>query len=300
MSDIRTITGTMRPSFLVLPPVCVFAATAAALWTAGAVNPLYVLLALVGGLSAHISVNMLNEYSDYRSGLDQQTQRTPFSGGSGTLPANPELVRWALIGGLVTLGITALIGIYFLTVWGLALLPLGLLGLVLLFAYTPWVTRAPILTLIAPGLGFGTLMVMGSYFVLTGHYSWTAFFASLPPFFLVSDLLLLNQFPDVEADRAIGRRHFPVLIGRQKSAVIYVAFLALNYVSIVVGVTAGVLPWPALLALLSLLWAVPAARGVLRNYDDIPNLIPSMGQNVLVNISTPVLLGIGLLVGLLV
>ena len=48
------------------------------------------LLVLAGALCAHASVNLLNEYHDFRSGLDLQTQRTPFSGGSGALPANPQ------------------------------------------------------------------------------------------------------------------------------------------------------------------------------------------------------------------
>ena len=75
---------------------------------------------------------------------------------------------------------------------------LGLAGLLLVFGYTIWFTRDPYLCLIAPGLGFGPFMVMGTHFVLTGNYAWTAFIASLIPFFLVSNLLLLNQFPDVD------------------------------------------------------------------------------------------------------
>ena len=79
-------------------------------------------------------------------------------------------------------------------------------------------------------------MVMGTDFVLTGEYSMTAFFASLTPFFLVSNLLLLNQFPDVEADNSIGRSHFPGVAGRRKSSFIYTAFVLMTYMSIICGV----------------------------------------------------------------
>ena len=290
----KTILGPMRLPFLVLPPVCVLLGAAAAFWETGTIHWGYFALALIGAVAAHVSVNAFNEYHDFKSGLDARTTPTPFSGGSGTLPANPGAARTALITAWASLILTAVIGIYFIAVWGWAILPLGLLGLVVVYIYTNWITRQPFVCLIAPGLGFGTLMVMGTYFALTGTYSWTAFTASLLPFFLVSDLLLLNQFPDVEADRSVGRRHYPITLGRAKSARIYVAFLALAYLSAVAGVIAGLLPPFALLALLTLPLAVPVARTVLQNPDDIEALLPAMGKNVLLNILTPLLMAVGL------
>ena len=294
MSDRKLLLGPMRLPFLVLPPVCVLLGLSTAVWSQSQIDVFYLLLAFVGAVASHISVNTLNEHFDFRSGLDLQTQPTPFSGGSGTLPARPEMARSALITGLVAATITGAIGLYFLAVRGWGLLPLGLLGLASILAYTPWITHQPLLCLIAPGLGFGTFMVMGTDYVLTGHYSWTAFFASLVPFFLVSNLLLLNQFPDVEADRTVGRRHLPILLGRKASGYIYAAFLLGTYLSIVVGVLLGVLPAASLLGLLSLVLAVPTAVGVVRHADDIPQLVRYMGQNVLITILTPVLMAIGL------
>jgi 1,4-dihydroxy-2-naphthoate octaprenyltransferase len=285
----------MRLPFLVLPPACVLLGVGTAAWTHGEINVLHALIVFVGSLAAHISVNALNEYFDFRSGLDFRTQPTPFSGGSGTLPANPEAARSALLTGLVTLGLTALIGIYFLIVQGLALLPLGLVGLVVIFTYTIWLTRYPLLCLIAPGLGFGTLMVMGTDFVLTGSYSWTAFVVSLVPFFLVSNLLLLNQFPDVEADQTVDRRHYPITIGRKASSVIYIAFLLGAYLSIVVGWALGLLPAAALLGLIGLVIAVPTGIGAYRYAQNLERLGPYMGFNVILTVLTPILTAVGLL-----
>lgn len=296
MREPKALLGPMRPPFLILPPACVLVGIGTAVWTQGKINAWYAVLALIGAVAAHISVNALNEYFDYRSGLDLKTQPTPFSGGSGTLPAHPEMARSALTTGLATLGLAALIGIYFLFVWGLGLLPLGLLGLVVIYAYTNWITRSPLLCLIAPGLGFGTLMVMGTDFVLTGDYTWTAFWASLVPFFLVSNLLLLNQFPDVEADRTVGRRHYPLVAGRKASSVIYAAFVAATYLSMVAGLVAGALPATALLGLATLFLAVPTVRGVLRYAEDIEKLVPFLGLNVILTVLTPALVGIGLLI----
>ncbi|MCK5054261.1 MAG: prenyltransferase [Anaerolineales bacterium] len=292
----KGFTGPMRLPFVILTPACVLAGLGTAFWSTGEVNYLYFTLALIGAIAAHISVNAFNEYFDFKSGLDYRTHLTPFSGGSGTLPENPELARQALRVALAAIIITALIGSYFLWVRGIALLPLGALGLLTIVVYTPWFTRNPALCLIAPGLAFGPLMVMGTDFVLTGAYSWTSFFASLVPFFLVSDLLLLNQFPDVEADQSVGRRHFPIILGRRASSLIYGTMLILAYLSIVLGVTLGHLPPTSLIGLLTLLIAGPVIVGAYRHAESVEKLVPYMGLNVIINIATPVLVAIGLLI----
>ena len=125
----------------------------------------------------------------------------------------------------------------------------------------------------------------------------TAFVASLVPFFLVSDLLLLNQFPDIEADRQVGRRHFPILLGWRCSTFIYGAFLFFTFSSIGIGVILGFLPGTVLLGLLPVVIAVPTFIGVLRYGEDMSKLIGYMGLNVLLTVLTPVLVAIGLLIG---
>jgi len=297
MRDLRNLMGPMRLPFIILTPVCVLLGIAAAVWTNGSVDVFHSILALVGALAAHISVNALNEYSDFKSGLDSRTSRTPFSGGSGTLPENPGSARQVLFTGLIAAVIIILIGSYFLSFRGLSILPIGVLGLLIIVSYTPWISRHPILCLIAPGIGFGPLMVMGTNLVLTGEYSWPAFFASLVPFFLVSNLLLLNQFPDVEADQTVGRKHLPIVLGRRASSIVYGVFLLAAYLSIIIGVWFEFLPKASLLGLGSLLISVPAWRGAFMYYENIPKLIPFMGMNVIINLVTPVLVAIGLFIG---
>lgn len=292
----KDIFGPMRVPFLLLTPACVLLGIATAVRSGVQIHPLQVVLVLIGALCTHISVNSFNEYADFRSGLDARTQRTPFSGGSGTLPANPAMSTTALAIAMISLGIVVVLGGYFTWLRGLGLLPLGLVGILVIVSYTPWLTHNPVLCLLAPGLGFGPLMVMGTHFALTGEYSWTAFLASLVPFFLVSNLLLLNQFPDVEADNTVGRRHFPIMIGRHLSSLIFSAFLVLTYVVILAGVFLSILPPGSLLGLGSLVLAIPLLKGSIDHADDIQNLIPYMGKNVLVNLLTPVLVAIGIFI----
>lgn len=291
----KYILGVMRLPFLILGPACVFLGLGVALVIGGQVNPWQAALCFIGAVLAHISVNALNEYGDIRSGLDLKTTSTPFSGGSGTLRADPTKANYALYTGLVSALLTFFIGVYFYFLRGWPIAVIGLLGLFIILLYTPVLNRTPLLCLLAPGLGFGTLMVLGTVFALSGHFTWTAVLASFIPFFLVSNLLLLNQFPDVEADQTVGRRHYPILIGRKASAVIYTVFLSATYLTIIVGVISGLFPLWCLLGLATLFFALPTASAVLRHAEHLNQLLPSLGQNVLINILTPILAGIGFL-----
>jgi 1,4-dihydroxy-2-naphthoate octaprenyltransferase len=139
-------------------------------------------------------------------------------------------------------------------------------------------------------------MVMGTHLALTGEYSWTALVASAVPFFLVSDLLLLNQFPDVEADQSLGRKHLPIVLGRRRSSLVYGFFLLLAYLAIVAGVCYEYLPKVSLLGLVTLRAAIPASAGAFRYAENSTKLVPYLGLNVIINVATPALVGIGLLV----
>lgn len=298
MKDRLPWLSVMRLDYMYLDVGCVSLGAAAAAYTHGRINVWHLLLALAGGVAAHISVNALNEYLDFRSGLDLTTDKTPFSGGSGTLPKRPDLAPVALgiaVGGL---SLTVLIGLYFWLVTGWPIVPLGLVGLLLILTYTTWITRLPALTLINTGTGFGLLMVTGTYYVLTRTFSWTALFAALPPFFLGNNLQLLNQFPDVEVDRAAGRRNLPILLGRRAGSIVFGVNVLLTYASLLAGAWLGHLPLPALLGLSTLPVGMAAVRGVYRYADDLPRLVPFMGFNVLLNIVTPLLMAAGFLLAI--
>lgn len=300
MTNIKTWFLETRPAFLLLVPACVIVGIAVAVYQSPDYSPniLNIALALLGALLAHISVNVLNEYSDYKTGIDFNTPKTPFSGGTGQLPAgllNPRKVQ--IFGIACLLGVGA-IGIYFVWEYGWTIIPLGILGILVVYLYTTHLTKDPILCAIAPGLGFGPLMVLGAYFAQTGEYTLAAGMASMIPGFLVSNLLLLNQFPDVEADRAGARRHLLITQGRQTSAKIYAALIIATYLWLIASVVLKILPVTALLGLLTLPIALKTVRGVLKNAENIENLVPFMGQNVIIVLLTPLLVGVGILLGL--
>ncbi|MBA56326.1 MAG: prenyltransferase [Pseudomonadales bacterium] len=290
--SMSTIVRSSRVPFLILTPVCILLGAALVAAQGGSINGLYLVLALIGGLLAHISVNTLNEYQDFESGLDLNTQRTPFSGGSGALPEHPEHKQPVLYAAWISLLLTIGIGLYFVWLYGVAILPLGVVGVLIILLYTRWINRRPWLCLLAPGLGFGLLMVMGTQFVLTGEYWASAFWLGLIPFLLVNNLLLLNQYPDVEADAAIGRYHFPIAYGVTASNLAYGANWLLSVSLVVLYVAVGWIPFWGLLALLPLGMGALVWRGIRTHGFAIGAHPGFMAMNVMMTLFTPLLIGI--------
>jgi 1,4-dihydroxy-2-naphthoate octaprenyltransferase len=288
---------TLRPSFLVLTPVCVFLGLSTSLAAQASINYFMAALVLMGALAAHVSVNTLNEYHDFKSGLDLKTERTPFSGGSGALPGNPEMAGLVLTVGLLSLLVTVAIGLYLVVQLGMQILPIGLVGVLLVITYTQWLNRSPLLCLMAPGLGFGVLMVVGTHVVLTGEYSGLVWIVALVPFFLINNLLLLNQYPDIEADASVGRNTLPVAFGAAASNFVYALFMVASCATILLLLVTGYLPGLGIIALLPIGFSLFAFAGVMKHAANVGRYPRYLGANVAAAILTPLLLGVSLVSG---
>lgn len=291
---LNTLLGVSRANFLTLTLVCILLAASAS-WYDGA-TPAWPTLLLVTflALCAHISVNAFNEYFDFKSGLDFLTERTPFSGGSGTLVANPAASYAALAIAVVSLALLIAGGLYLTLLHGWQLLLIGIPGVLIIYAYTQYLNRYPLACLLAPGVGFGLLMTLGAYWVFADNLSPGAWLLAAIISLLVSNLLLLNQFPDVEADQQVGRRHLPIVIGRRHSASVYTLLALGSYLLLLLGVAVGALPWQSLLGLLSLPLLLKILPGIFRLADKPRELAPYLGLNVLLCHLYPLLLSAGL------
>lgn len=291
MSNIKIWFLETRPQFLLLSIVLVLYGSAIAYYE-GSFNLFYFLLSLVGLMSLHIATNVLNDYYDYKSGLDFMTKRTPFSGGSGILTAgklDPQKVYsfgiFCIIIGLAT-------GIYFLIVRGALFLPIIILGGIAVCFYNTYLSKKWLGEIFA-GLGMGALPVLGTYFIQTGHYSWAAIIAAIPSGILTHNLLLLNEFPDFEPDKKTGKKNFVISLGKKNAGILYSILILLIYVIIGIGVTTKLMPAWALVSFLTLPLAMKAVQGAIKYYDSFEKLIPSLGANVLTNLLTQVLLAVG-------
>ena len=279
---------TLRPPFLLLALVTV--ALAAALTPSALLLDSDWLLVLLGALAAHGAVNVLNEYADFHSGLDLHTERTPFSGGSGYLPTHPHAAPAALVLGLTLLLLTVLIGLWLSWRTGPGLLPVGIAGVLLVAGYTPWITRNRWLSLLAPGTGFGLLMLLGSQRVLAGEYTAAGLAAGVVLWALINNLLLLNQLPDCDADRRVGRDNLALRYGPALTRRVYAANWLLALLGLLLAVLAGWLPVASLLAL-------PAfALGLHSLWHCRPDgdLLPALRSNVLQSLLVPGLMALGI------
>lgn len=294
MSEAVAVVRASRPNFLILAPLCAGLGYAIAWQQGPSMALLDTLLVFVGAVLAHAAVNLLNEYEDFTSGLDMITQRTPFSGGSGALPDVPSAANRVLWASLGTLSLVIAIGVYFLWLRGLPMFVLGAAGVVLVLTYTRWITRSPWLCLLAPGIGFGPIMVLGTLIALGAQLDATALVCATVALLLVSELLLINQIPDAEADRTIGRRHLVITLGTTAAAKFVCWLLLASYPLIVAAALTGFLPPWSLLTLLTLppaLWISLKLPGALTRPN---NLNQILGVNVAVLLSTLALLIVGL------
>lgn len=292
---LNALAQSARPSFLILAPICVLLGVATAVSTKTPLDWGHLLLVTLAALLSHIAVNTLNEYQDFRSGLDFTTVKTPFSGGSGALPAHPEMATSVGLLAFASLSGLFLIGIYFVWLGHLILMPIGLLGMAIILSYTSWINRHPILCLIAPGLGFGVLMVVGTHVALSGTNGPLPWLVSAVPFFLTNNLLLLNQYPDIGPDRGVGRRHLPIAQGTVRSSWIYGLFALLTAMTILGGVLTHSLPTLSLAALAPLALALFALRGALVHGEQLGEHPKYLAANVVVSLLTPLFLGLSLL-----
>ncbi len=261
----------------------------------GSFDLLTAVLTVIGAAFVQLGLNVANDVFDTIQGADDaNVTPTQFSGGSRVIQYG--LVSLRQMAGLSTIFYVgaAIIGLVLLGLRGSpALLIIGVVGFIVSIGYTApplkFVYRG--LGEIAVAIGFGPLMLLGGYVVQTrGALSWEPFVASLPVALLVALILYVNEIPDRRGDARVGKRTLPVRFS--KAAVIggYRGAAIAAYVILVAGVVAGLLPIPALLALLTIPLALQVSRGLEPNYDNPYGLMAVMGVNVKVHLYAGLLL----------
>jgi 1,4-dihydroxy-2-naphthoate octaprenyltransferase len=267
---------------------------------------LHAVMLAIGVVLSHISVNLFNEYSDFKTRIDFNTTRTPFSGGSGMITSGnttPQSVRAV---GIITLLVAGAIGVYFAFVSHWIVLAFAAIGACSVLFYTNFLAKRVLGELFA-GLALGTFVVLGTYVAMTaspgmalkGLFPAEVIWISIPPGILTSLLLLINQFPDVEADKAGGRKHMVIRYGWKGASYIYSAGIFATFAIIVLMPLLGVSsPW-IYLALLPLPLGIKAAVTAVKHGNDIGKIVPALGSNVITVLATDLLLAVGVFIEVL-
>jgi 1,4-dihydroxy-2-naphthoate polyprenyltransferase len=255
---------------------------------------------LAGVVLAHISVNLFNEYSDYKTRIDFNTIRNPFSGGSGMLTGEHTKPGAVLLSAFATLIAATAIGVYFVIISHWSLLILVVIGIIATTLYTIVFAKILLGEFFA-GFALGTLVVIGVYVALTASpdlqladlFVTEMLIVSIPPGILTSLLLLLNEFPDAKADKEGGRFHLVIFLGHRKAAYVYVLGLVVNYLIIVAIPLFFSANYWVYLALATIPLAIRASSVAVKEGDIPEKIIPAMGINVIVVLLTDLLLAIG-------
>jgi 1,4-dihydroxy-2-naphthoate octaprenyltransferase len=289
-----------RAPFLTAVAVPVLLGAAMA-WSEGVLRVGYLILTLLGAACIHIGLNMSNDYYDHLSGNDEINQElTPFSGGSRVIQEGILSARQVLVVSLLFYLVGISIGLYLALDRGWPILWLGLIGVSLAFFHNiaPFglYYLVPGVGELAVGVGFGPIAVLGSYYVQVQRLSVAALWASLPVGLLIAAVLYINEFPDFQADRAVGKRTLVVALGRKRAVWGYAALLIVAYVLVVLGVVVGILPLATLIALLSVPLAARGLWGAARFHSDTRELIPFNAVTIQLHLMTGLLMCLGYVV----
>ncbi len=219
----------------------------------------YAVLAILGSILAQMSVNVISDYFDYKSGLDRELAKKKagnLSGGSSLIAERKIKPGYTLLMGIVAFVLAGIIGIFFLTI-RIQLLPILAIAAFSILLYARLVKRIPYMSEPLCTLNY-TLIAFGSFIAVAGFsaVSIKLAFAFIPAgIMLGGNALFINEIPDSAIDRKYKVRHSAVMLGTSRHiAIYYLSFQVAAYAILVIGIVTGMLP---LFAVASLI-AIPA------------------------------------------
>jgi 1,4-dihydroxy-2-naphthoate octaprenyltransferase len=291
----------LRAHFLTATVAPVLVGTAAAWFAAGSFSLTAFLLALLGCVLIHLGANMSNDYFDYRSETDALNKSvSAYSGGSRVIQQGLLSARQILAAAISCLVVGSLIGLWLVvTQRNLPLLAIGMIGVFCAYFYTGAPLRLGYkgLAEVLNGLSFGPLVAMGAFAVQAPLWSTPAFVASVPPGILLAALLMINEFPDHDADKAVGKRTIVVLMGKPRALLVFQGAILFAFLWVAAFVIAGVFPVWALLTFLSAPLAVSAFLISRRHYADDRRLVAANMSTFFLHLAFNLLLALGLFLG---
>ena len=260
----------------------------------GFFNLAFYILAIVGVTLTQNAVNVLNDYHDFKTGVDVKARKTPFSGGSKFLVSGLINPRSALLFGIASFLLALPIGVYFMLLRGEALLGIGIIAAVSVLFYTTTFARIYLGEFFA-GLNLGPLVIIGAYYVQAARISVGTIAVGVAPGIMIAMVLYLNEIPDIEADENAGRKNLPILLGKKRASQLYAAIECFAIAWILISVLTGMTPVATLLALGCLPFALKSIRGALRSYNNLEKLVPALAANIATAYVTLTLLAVGYL-----
>ncbi len=286
----------IRVRFLLASVIAVSVGLSLNWWQNSSFDPLDAILIFAGVMALHASVDLLNDYWDFKRGIDTKTKRTKMSGGTGVLPEGLLKPSSVYRAGVVFLIIGSVIGGYFVITDGI------IVGIILGFAILSIYFYST--KIVDSGLGEffvavkGSMIVIGTYYIQSGEITIESVLGGIVVGVLSSLVLFIVSFPDHDADKSKGRKSLVIAVGKEKAAKLFWIFPLISYCTIIIGVATNFFPLVSLITLLTIPLMIKSGLGLRKNFDSVDDLVPFMSSTLMFSRITGVLFVASFLIGL--
>lgn len=286
----------IRIKFLLASVIAVSLGLAVSYWQTKNLDLIHGMITMGGVIALHASVDLLNDYWDYKRGIDTATKRTKFSGGTGVLPEGLLQPSTVYRAGVICLILGSAAGAYFIWIYGWIIAVI--LGFAILSIYF-YSTK-----IVDSGLGEifvgikGTMIVLGTMFIQTQQIEPVNIIAGVVAGTLSSFVLFITSFPDHDADKQKGRKTLVIVLGKAKASKLFWAFPAVCYGLILGGVIVQLVPVFCLVVLCTVFFLIRAGPKIKKTLDDTERFESVMKSTVLFSRITGALFVIGFLVAI--
>ena len=288
----------IRIRFLLASVIAVSVGIALNWWQNSTVEPFDALLTFAGVMALHASVDLLNDFWDFKRGIDTKTPKTKMSGGTGVLPEGLLKPSSVYRAGIAFLVIGSAIGTYFVITDGIIIAII--LGFAILSIYF-YSTK-----IVDSGLGEffvavkGSMIVLGTFFIQSGQITIESILAGIVVGSLSSLVLFIASFPDHDADKSKGRKTLVIAVGKQKATKLFWIFPLVSYTTIILGVSTSLFPTITLITFLSIPLVFKSGFGLKKTFDSVEKLIPYMSSTLMFSRITGALFVLSFLIGITV
>ena len=266
----------IRIRFLLASIIAVSTGLAISWWTGNSIAIFDAILTFLGVLALHASVDLLNDYWDFKRGIDSKTVKTKMSGGSGVLPEGLLDPKHVYRAGIIFLIIGALIGTYFVVTDGIIIGVILAFAILSIYFYSTKIVNwglAEVFVAIK-----GTLIVIGTCYIQTSQINESMVLGGIVVGVLSSFVLFITSFPDYDIDKAKGRKTLVISLGLKRSCTVFWLFPIIVYTLTIVSVILDVFPLFCISILLTFPLIIKSGKKLKTSYNKLPGLISIMSS----------------------
>ena len=266
----------IRVKFLLASVIAVSLGLSITWWNSGGIDIFQAILTMAGVVALHASVDLLNDYWDFKRGIDTKTKRTSMSGGTGVLPEGLLKPKSVYNAGILFLIIGGLIGGYFVMLHGVVIGAILAFAIVSIYFYSTKIVNwglAEVFVTIK-----GTLIVIGTCYIQTSQINESMVLGGIVVGVLSSFVLFITSFPDYDIDKAKGRKTLVISFGLERSCRVFWVFPIIVYTLTIVSVILDVFPLICISILLTFPLIIKSGKKLKTSYNKLPGLISTMSS----------------------